>query len=76
LPHKAFALQISQNHGLQNVAPLRSRVANASATIAMPFQRTMPLSFCLISPEAVLLTGENFKFIGSINEPKRERELG
>jgi hypothetical protein len=24
LPHKAFALQISQNHGLQTVAPLRS----------------------------------------------------
>jgi hypothetical protein len=37
LPHRAFALQISQNHGLQNVAPLRSRQADASTTIAMPF---------------------------------------
>jgi hypothetical protein len=37
LPHMAFALQINQNLGLQNVAPLRSRPANASATIAMPF---------------------------------------
>jgi len=52
----AFALQISQNHGLQHVAPLRSHLAAASATIAMPFPAHWPSLFCLISPEACLLT--------------------
>jgi hypothetical protein len=44
LPHMAFALQISQNHGLQNVAPSASqRIAQSypSATIAMPFPPLM-----------------------------------
>jgi hypothetical protein len=42
LPHLAFALQIRQNRGLQNVAPLRSLQAFASATIAMPFPALIP----------------------------------
>jgi len=57
LPHKAFALQIRQNHGLQNLALLRSRIARASASIAMPFPAHSPALFCLISAEAILLTG-------------------
>ena len=56
LPHKAFAPQTRQNHGLQNVAPLRSHIAFASATIAMPLLALKPYLFCLISPEACLLT--------------------
>jgi hypothetical protein len=42
--------------GLQNLAPLRSLLALASASIAMPLQPHSLPSFCLISPEAVLLT--------------------
>ncbi|WP_426671291.1 hypothetical protein ACPPVU_08650 [Mucilaginibacter sp. McL0603] len=76
LQHRAFALQISQNRGLQNIAPLRSHQADASATIAMPFpthKATIVLPDFVRSCSA---DGENFKFIGSINEPKNERALG
>jgi hypothetical protein len=58
LSHRAFSLQISQNHELQNVALLRSRRANASTTITMLFLRSRLPLFWLISPEAVLLTGK------------------
>jgi hypothetical protein len=62
----AFALQIRQNHGLQNVALLRSLCPTASATIAMPLPRTSPPLFCLILAEAVLLTVRE-NILGSIN---------
>ncbi len=58
LPQRVFALQINQKRGLQNVAPLRSPLANASATVGMPCQRSGPPSFWLISPEAFLLTAK------------------
>ena len=38
LPHKAFALQTRQNHGLESFAPLRSLIAIASAKFPMPLQ--------------------------------------
>jgi hypothetical protein len=56
LPHLAFALQIRQNHGLQNVAPLRSLYPTLQQLLLCPFRRTGPPLFCLISSEAVLLT--------------------
>ena len=37
LPHKAFALQINQNHGLQNVAPLRSHWPMLQQLLLCPF---------------------------------------
>jgi hypothetical protein len=55
---EAFALQSRQNHGLQNVTPLRSLKAHASATIAMPYPARGPELFCRLSAEAVSLTGD------------------
>jgi hypothetical protein len=40
LPHRAFALQIGQNHGLESFAPLRSLLHHASAKVPMPLPRT------------------------------------
>jgi hypothetical protein len=57
LPHLAFAPQIRQNLGLQTIAPLRSCKATLLQIFAMPFPSHRPPLFCLISPEAVLLTG-------------------
>ncbi|MGZ3814355.1 MAG: hypothetical protein ACXVB0_06785 [Mucilaginibacter sp.] len=58
LPHWAFSLQISQNHGLENSAPLSLARGCASAEFcnALPCA-PRPASFWLISAEAVLLTG-------------------
>ena len=56
LPTRPLPCKSGKNHGLQNVAPLRSLWAFASATIAMPLPRSWPPLFCLIAPEAVLLT--------------------
>jgi hypothetical protein len=37
LPHKAFALQINQNHGLQNIAPVcRTRPILGKYCYALP----------------------------------------
>jgi hypothetical protein len=44
--------------GLQNLDPLTFAQATASASIAIPLQPHCLPSFCLISPEAVLLTGK------------------
>jgi hypothetical protein len=57
LPHKAFTLQISQNLGC-NLLPLASPLlthASVKICYALPL-RTGPPSFCLISPETLLLT--------------------
>jgi hypothetical protein len=54
-----FALQIRQNHGLHLSAPLRSRNPMLQRKFAMPLQRTRLPLFCLISSEAVLLTGKS-----------------
>jgi hypothetical protein len=56
LPHMAFALQINQNNGLQNVALLCSLNPTLQQLLQCPFQRTWLSLFWLISPEAVLLT--------------------
>jgi hypothetical protein len=47
--------------GLQNLAPLSFAQARASASIAMPCNRTWPPLFCLISAEAYLLTEKKIK---------------
>ena len=36
MPREAFAPQIDQNHGLQLFAPLRTRIPNPAAKLAMP----------------------------------------
>jgi hypothetical protein len=54
----ALALQISQNHGLQNVALLRSLCPTLQQLLLCPCRSTWPPLFYLILPEAVLLTGE------------------
>jgi hypothetical protein len=56
LPHGPCAANQAKP-GLQNFALLRSLQAIASANIAMPYSRTWPASFCLISGEAGRLTG-------------------
>jgi hypothetical protein len=43
--------------GLQTVALLRSLKPVLLQIFAMPCSRTLPASFCPISPEAALLTG-------------------
>jgi len=58
LPHMASALQIRQNLGC-NILPrfaCSSPPLHAKHYYALP--RTRPPSFCLISPEAYLLTGK------------------
>jgi hypothetical protein len=59
LPHEATALQIRQNLGCCLFTPLRMLIAHASvkSRYALPLL-TKPPSFCLISSEAVLLTGK------------------
>jgi hypothetical protein len=59
----AFVLQISQNHGLQLFAPLRSHKPLLQQKLAMPLQPHRPPLFCLLSPEAYLLTGRSDKTI-------------
>jgi hypothetical protein len=54
----AFALQIWQNHGLQNIALLLSLKADTRQNLLCPFQCSRPPLFCLILAEAVLLTGK------------------
>ena len=44
-PHLAFALQISQNHGLQNVAPLRSLKAWLQQLLLCPIRPAGQLCF-------------------------------
>jgi hypothetical protein len=63
LPHKAFALQISQNHGLHLSAPLHSLRPMLQRKFAMPLSRSRPPSFCLISSEAVLLSGKKIFYL-------------
>jgi hypothetical protein len=60
--HVAFALQISQNPGLQNVALLRLAAGGRVRSnpllpqlLLCPFRRSWPPLFWLILPEAVLL---------------------
>jgi hypothetical protein len=63
LPHKAFARQITQNLGPDDFA-LRLKADTRHpgfSKILMPLQPHNPTSFCLISPEAVLLTGKHYK---------------
>jgi hypothetical protein len=55
LPHKAFALQISQNHGLQSFCP-DPHDSRPLQKFAMPLQPHWPPLFCPLSPEAFLLT--------------------
>jgi hypothetical protein len=55
LPHWAFPAQIRQNLGCNLFAPLRSRLALASAKSCEALQPHGPPLFCLILPEAVLL---------------------
>jgi len=74
LPHKAFALQIRQNHGLQLFARLRSRNPYASAKLAVPLQPHRPAWFCPLSPEAYLLTGKGIKSRYQ-NQESRQRQL-
>ncbi|MBK0378611.1 hypothetical protein [Mucilaginibacter segetis] len=61
LPHRAFTRQGIRHHGLQNLAPLRSRCGHASASIAMPCLPAWPI--CAVCPpsEAVLLKGKERK---------------
>jgi hypothetical protein len=57
LPHKAFALQIRQNHGLQLFcATSFAHFPALQQKLAMPLQPHRPPSFCPLSPEAYLLT--------------------
>jgi hypothetical protein len=56
LPHGALALQINQNHGLQNICSTSFTQGLRFANIAMPFPALKSPLFCLISPEAGLLT--------------------
>ncbi|WP_091369440.1 hypothetical protein [Mucilaginibacter mallensis] len=66
-------LQIRQNLGWNLFAAiLRTILCAAKISYALP--RTRPPSFCLISPEAVLLTGEekassNFQKQNTLIEP-------
>jgi hypothetical protein len=53
LPHKAFALQSSQNHGLQKVALLRSLIPHASANICYALPNTQAIMFCLLHPKLI-----------------------
>jgi hypothetical protein len=54
----ASALQIRQNLGCNLLALLRSLGACASAKSCYALQPQWPPLFCLISPEAYLLTGK------------------
>ncbi|MCQ6957449.1 hypothetical protein [Mucilaginibacter aquariorum] len=63
LPHKAFALQTRQNHGLESFALLRSLIAPPFSKISYAPATHRPPSFCPLSPEAVLPTGEDEKKI-------------
>jgi hypothetical protein len=56
IPPLAFALQIGQNHGLLNFAPLRSLIAYASAKSSYALPTLKATMFCPLSPEAYLLT--------------------
>jgi hypothetical protein len=59
LPHGAFALQISQNHGLQLFcATSFAHFPALQQKLAMPFQPHRPASFCPLSPEVYLLREE------------------
>jgi hypothetical protein len=56
---EAFARQIWQNHGLQNLALLFVRAGPALRQVLLcPCGRAGPALFCLILSEAVPLTGE------------------
>jgi hypothetical protein len=54
----ALTLQINQNHGLLNFALLRTLNSIASAKLLMPPPTHTATKFCLLSPEAYLLTWE------------------
>jgi hypothetical protein len=56
LPHWAFALQIRQNLGCNLFTLASPLIAHASVKICYALPHTRPPSFCLISPEALLLT--------------------
>ena len=58
LPHKAFTLQISQNHGLQLFCSTSFAQAPLQQKLAMPLQPLRPAMFCQLSPEAYLPTGK------------------
>ncbi len=59
-PTLCLSAQIRQNLGWVFIAAL-TRKARALAKIPMPCSRTMPPSFCLISPEAYGLTKRKHK---------------
>jgi hypothetical protein len=57
LPHLAFALQIRQNLGCKILPHFVRSLPPLQQILLCPCSRTWPTSFCLISPEAVLLKG-------------------
>jgi len=57
LPPRAFALQIRQNDGLQNLALLSFAQSPRFSKYCYALPAHGPALFCLISPEAFLLTG-------------------
>jgi hypothetical protein len=64
LPHLAFALQIGQNHGLLNLTSTSfAQFPTLRQGLLMPLQPHYPASFCPLSPEAYLLTGEKKSII-------------
>jgi len=56
--HGAFALQTSQNHGLLNLTSTSFAHSSASVRFANAPAIAQAIIFCLLSPEAVLLTEE------------------
>jgi hypothetical protein len=56
---EAFTLQIEQNHGLQLFCPART-FPMLLQKLAMPLQPHCPPLFCPLSPEAYLLTREEY----------------
>jgi hypothetical protein len=56
LPHMALTLQISQNLGCNLFTLLLHARCPASVKSCYALPRSRPPSFCLISPEAYLLT--------------------
>jgi len=54
----AFALQTSQNHGLLNLTSTSFAHSSASVRFANAPAIAQAIIFCLLSPEAVLLTEE------------------
>jgi hypothetical protein len=62
LPHKAFALQTRQNHGLESFALLTFAPTPRFSKISYAPATHKATSFCPFSPEAVLPTGSGKYF--------------